>query len=205
VRMLDRIEGLPGCLFVTVPDVVGDASATLELFVKWAPELERRGLPLALVAQDGLEFLRWAIEWDRIDCLFMGGTTEWKESPAARELADEARARGVWVHWGRVNTRRRFDLVVAEHGDSFDGSKFARFRKTYLDGGLEWAREATEGRAMPTYRFELDTAADDETDAAIVAEVLVGAIRDERNNPAEPVDVRYRPLEGPDVIAPVTS
>lgn len=54
---------------------------------------------------------------------------------------------------------------------------------------------------MPTYRFELDAQADDETDAAILAEVLVGAVRDERNDPDEPVEVSYRPLEGLDVTA----
>lgn len=143
-RMIDRIEGLEGCRFVTVPDVVADAPATLELFEQWAPELEKRNLPLALVAQDGLEYLRWAIQWDRIDALFIGGSTEWKEGPAAAELARAARDRGKWVHWGRVNTKRRFDLIVETGAaDSFDGSKFARFRKTYLDGGLEWARAAT--------------------------------------------------------------
>lgn len=145
-RMIDRIAGLAGCLYVTVPDVVGDAAATAEQFERWAPALERRGLPVALVLQDGIEeMLPWlASQWDRLDALFVGGSTEWKESPVARALADQGRSRGKWVHWGRVNTKRRFDLCVAEHGDSFDGSKFARFRKTYLDGGLEWCRQAHE-------------------------------------------------------------
>jgi hypothetical protein len=146
VRMLERIQGLPGCLFVTVPDVVGDCHATLRLFHEWAPRVRGYGLPLALVAQDGLELRAEDIPWARINALFMGGTTEWKESPAARWLAGEARARGRWVHWGRVNTRRRYDLVVAEHGDSWDGSKWARFRKTYLDKGLEWARYTSLAR-----------------------------------------------------------
>lgn len=143
-RMLDRIQGLDGCRFVTVPDVVGDAPRTLELFDEWAPELERRGLPPALVAQDGLETIR-GIQWDRIDALFIGGSTEWKEGPGAAELAREARDYGKWVHWGRVNTKRRFDLIVETGAvSSFDGSKFARFRTTYLDGGLEWCRAAGE-------------------------------------------------------------
>lgn len=148
VRMIDRIKGLPGCLFVTVPDVVGDARATAAQFDKWAPALERRGLPLALVAQDGLEDMPdWlAFQMHRLSALFIGGSTEWKESETARELAAQARDAGRWVHWGRVNTKRRFDLCVAPHGDSFDGSKFARFRKTYLDGGLEWARNAGADR-----------------------------------------------------------
>jgi len=146
VRMLDRIAGLPGCLFVTVPDVVGDSVTTLELFDKWAPIVRRRHLPLALVAQDGLEDHFDSIPWARFSCLFIGGSTEWKEGEAARWLADEARARGRRVHWGRVNTRRRFDLVVADHGDSWDGSKWARFRKTYLDQGLEWCSEVSARR-----------------------------------------------------------
>lgn len=46
-------------------------------------------------------------------------------------------------------------------------------------------------------RFEWRVRADaaDETDAAIVAEVLEGAIRDERNNPDEPVSTTFRRLE----------
>lgn len=148
--MLDRLSPIATtCLFVTVPDVVGDAVATARQFELWAEACKRRGLPAALVAQDGLEELpAWLSRtWHRIDALFMGGTTEWKEGPVAAELAREASARGKWIHWGRVNTRRRFDLLV-EGGaiDSFDGSKFARFRTTYLDGGLAWAAEERERR-----------------------------------------------------------
>jgi hypothetical protein len=147
VRMLDRVRNLPGCLFVTVPDVVGDAAATAAQFDKWAPALERRGLPAALVLQDGIDepaLADWLERtWHRLDAVFVGGSTEFKEGPVAAEFARQAKDRGLWVHWGRVNTRRRFDLIVATGAaDSFDGSKWARFRKTYLPGGLEWAAEA---------------------------------------------------------------
>jgi hypothetical protein len=41
------------------------------------------------------------------------------------------------VHWGRVNSKRRIDHIIATGAaDSFDGSKWARFRNTYLDDGL---------------------------------------------------------------------
>jgi hypothetical protein len=137
VAMLDRIEGLPGCKFVTVPDVVGDAVTTLLRFRQWAPELEARGLPAALVAQDGLEDLAAWIPWDRIDALFIGGSTEWKLGDAAAELAREAKARGKWVHWGRVNSRRRIAHILATGAaDSMDGTKYARFRNTYLSAEL---------------------------------------------------------------------
>jgi hypothetical protein len=140
IRMLKRIAGLPGCRFVTVPDVVGDAAATAELFEEWAPVLEDLELPLALVAQDG--FNADAVEWDRLDALFIGGTDDFKLGPDGASAAREAKRRGLWVHWGRVNSRKRFDLIRATGtADSFDGSKWSRFRKTYLDQGLSWCLE----------------------------------------------------------------
>lgn len=159
-RMLDRLEGLPGCLFVTVPDVVGDAATTLEQFDEWAPELEARGFPLGLVAQDGMTLEDLELRAGRIAALFIGGSTEWKEGPEAADLARAAKRAGLWVHWGRVNTRRRFDLIVATGAaDSFDGSKWARFRKTYLPGALEWLEEAARARrfalAHPQYALAL--------------------------------------------------
>lgn len=146
-RMLDRLEGLEGCLFVTVPDVVGDSVQTLGLFDEWADELEARGFPLGLVAQDGMTVEDLQARAGRLAALFIGGSTEWKEGAEALELAVAAKAAGLWVHWGRVNTKRRFDLIVAGGAaDSFDGSKWARWRKTYLPTGLEWCETALEER-----------------------------------------------------------
>lgn len=140
VRMLDRIEGLAGCVFVTVPDVVGDAAATADQWERWLPELRARDLPAALVAQDGLE--PDDVPWDDVAAVFIGGTDDFKLGPDAIAVAREAKRRGVWVHWGRVNSRKRFDHIVATGAaDSFDGSKWARFRKTYLDQGLTWTLE----------------------------------------------------------------
>lgn len=200
VRMLDRLVGLEGCRFVTVPDVVGDAVATFELFDRWIVELETRGLPAALVAQDGLETMLDRVQWDRISAIFIGGSTEWKEGPAAAAIALEAKARGKWVHWGRVNTRRRFDLIVSSGAvDSWDGSKWARFRKTYLDQGLAWCRETAgePGKVdtmSPKYRFSFDAEARDATDAAILSDVVAGAVVDERNDPEIVVEVDFEPV-----------
>lgn len=141
VDMLDRITGLAGCKFVTVPDVVGDAAATRELFDVWAPELEARGLPVGYVLQDGSA--EAGVPWDRIDALFIGGSTEYKLGPEAAEFACEAKRLGKWVHWGRVNTLKRINYIASlGAADSVDGSKWARWRKTYLDTGLRWVREA---------------------------------------------------------------
>lgn len=104
-RMLDAVYGIPGCLFVTLPDVVEDAAATLELADLWLPELEARGLPPALVSQDGLA--AGDVPWDRLRALFVGGSTDWKYAEESVAVVREAQRRGLWVHFGRVNTMRR--------------------------------------------------------------------------------------------------
>ena len=71
-------------LWVAAPDVVGDAAATLRQFAQWEPELRARGLSVALVGQDGLT--RDAVPWDRLDALFVGGSTAWKLSDDAAGL-----------------------------------------------------------------------------------------------------------------------
>jgi hypothetical protein len=142
LAMLNRIQGLPGCLFVSVPDVVADAHATAVSFEKWAPAVERRGLPVALVLQDGLEtpaMRAWlARTWHRLDAVFVGGSTEWKLGPIAKEFANEAKRRDKWVHWGRVNTRLRIHRIIAGGAaDSYDGTKWARWRNKYLADELD--------------------------------------------------------------------
>jgi hypothetical protein len=109
-------------LWITLPDVVGDARRTLELFEHF--EREVVGLPKALVLQDGIENL--SIPWDRIDAVFVGGSTEFKYSATARAAAVAARMLGKWVHVGRVNTadRVRFWMGLA---DSIDGSGISRY------------------------------------------------------------------------------
>lgn len=108
------------CLFATAPDVVGDAAATLARSAPWLGPIRDLGYPAALVAQDGLEDLD--VPWDTFDVLFIGGSTDWKLGPAVRELVREAKARGKWVHCGRVNSRKRLRLMAAIGCDSVDGT-----------------------------------------------------------------------------------
>lgn len=120
---LERPRPRPGCLFATVPDVVGDAVATEALWREHRQLVEDLHYPVAFVAQDGLERLR--VPWEQLDCLFVGGTTEWKQSEAAFAIAAEARARGKWVHVGRVNGGGRY-RAWGPFADSCDGT-FLRF------------------------------------------------------------------------------
>ncbi len=124
LRWLDSMPR-EGCLFATAPDVVGDALATYALSLPMFPKIRALGYPVALVAQDGLEDL--TIPWGAFDCLFIGGSTEWKLGPEAAAIAAEAKAHGKWVHMGRVNSKRRMVYAASIGCDSADGT-YLRFR-----------------------------------------------------------------------------
>lgn len=118
------------CKFVTVPDVVGEALRTMELFEHFHHKMT--GWPLALVAQNGLENMR--IPWDSIQAIFIGGTDkndgngDWKMSNAARGIVRTAQTLGRWVHVGRVNGPERFYQCLNDwQVDSVDGTGISRY------------------------------------------------------------------------------
>ena len=139
VKMLDKCEGVPGCLFVTAPDVVGDAVATRELLHIWTHPLLSKNLPIGYVLQDGQQAKD--IPWHILSAVFIGGSTEFKLGPLARELVLEAKDKGLWVHMGRVNSQGRIRYAKSIGVDSIDGSSMARFTDTYLE---KFARIAME-------------------------------------------------------------
>jgi hypothetical protein len=146
-RMVERAAGVPGCLFVAVPDVVADAAATGRRFRQWAPLVERADLPLALVAQDGLTPAR--VPWDSIAALFIGGSTVWKMGPEAHRLILAAKGRGVWVHLGRVNRgNRRITWAKAVGCDSIDGTAVAKWTDAHLPGQLLRAAGPVQGTLL---------------------------------------------------------
>lgn len=113
------------CRFVAVPDVVGSARRTLEVFYRWRHQLV--AWPLALVAQDGLEDLD--IPWKGIAAVFIGGSpdTDWKLSKNAADVIKAAKAIGKWVHVGRVNSPGRFEYFENLGADSIDGTGLSRY------------------------------------------------------------------------------
>lgn len=142
LKMLDKHRHVPGCLFVAAPDCVGQAEATLKLFYRWTGEIRAYGYPVALVAQDGLRVGQ--VPWNAVDALFIGGTDAFKLGPEARALADAARARGLWLHMGRVNSRRRLRYASRIGCDSIDGSGFSKWPATLLPRAAQWIREWTQ-------------------------------------------------------------
>jgi hypothetical protein len=142
VKMLCRVETWPGCLFVAAPDVVGKARETMERFDDWRWEIVGRGLPVALVGQDGIEDMD--IPWDSFDAWFIGGSTEWKLSSASAELAVQAKRLGKWVHMGRVNSHRRLQIAYDVGCDSVDGTGWSKFPDEKFKRCMPFVRELHE-------------------------------------------------------------
>lgn len=111
------------CRWVAVPDVVGSAIRTLEVFDRW--KLKIAQWPLAYVAQDGQE--TQPIPWDEIACLFIGGSDQFKLGKAGAACVKAAKALGKWCHVGRVNTPGRFEYFEELGADSCDGTGLARY------------------------------------------------------------------------------
>jgi hypothetical protein len=107
------------CLFAAIPDVVGDAQATLDRFGQLAHVARGLGYPVALVGQNGLENL--PVPWRDFEVLFIGGDDAWKLGIEAAGLIREAVRRGKRVHMGRVNGGPRWEYADALGCDTADG------------------------------------------------------------------------------------
>lgn len=130
------------CKFAVAPDVVGDAVATLERSRPWFAKIRQLGYPVAFVAQDGIEDTD--VPWDEFDALFIGGSTDFKLGDVARAFILEAKARGKYVHVGRVNSKKRFDMFAAltvdgqSAVDSVDGTYLTFGPRVNIHRLLTW-------------------------------------------------------------------
>lgn len=112
--------------WIVIPDIVAGGIRSLEFSLSWMDKL--RGLParLLLAVQDGMnpddvrEYLSPAVG------IFIGGTTEWKES-TADQWGRLARRRNCYLHVGRVNSQRRISICAAAGANSFDGTSASRY------------------------------------------------------------------------------
>lgn len=133
------------CLFVACPDVVGDAAATLEQYHHWASKITELGYPVAFVLQNGQDP-------DAIPAsaaaVFVGGTTEYKYSPEAAAAVRVAKRRGLWVHWGRVNTARRLRYIAEIGCDSFDGTNVCKWPDIHVPRMLKLCEDIGAQRCL---------------------------------------------------------
>ena len=110
-------------LFATAPDAPYDHQATLRLSRGLLGPIRALGHRAAFVAQDGWD--EATTPWDEFDCLFVGGSTEFKFRGGAAAVA-AAKRRGKTSHMGRVNSLDRLRAAVSIGCDSVDGT-FLRF------------------------------------------------------------------------------
>lgn len=139
-------ENQATCLFVAIPDVVGCARRTLEVFDHWKGKTELRGWKVALVCQDGQENL--PLPWDDIDAVFIGGSTGWKLSPHVAHIIRAAKILGKHAHVGRVNDPARWQHFEELGANTCDGTGLARY--THM-------REAVARRGQAPRLFEAAT------------------------------------------------
>lgn len=149
-RWWSWLVGLVGeadtCLFATAPDVVGDHYATLERSGPWLPKIRGLGYRAAFVAQDGATVD--TTPWDEFDVLFVGGTTEFKLGETARDLVAHAKALGMWVHMGRVNSNRRFRYAEFIGCDSADGTYLIYGPDVNLPRMMRWINDLKDSPSL---------------------------------------------------------
>ena len=124
------------CIFATAPDVVGNWPETVAQARPWLARIQTLGYPAALVLQDGATLT--SVPWGSFDVVFVGGSTEWKLGSEAADLVTEARRRGVQVHMGRVNSRRRWRYAEALGCSTVDGTFLAFGPAKNLPRLLSW-------------------------------------------------------------------
>jgi hypothetical protein len=103
----------------------------------------RRGYRPAYVAQNGCRYIPAGAK-----CVFLGGTTEWKLGPEARQVARTAKRLGLWLHMGRVNSHRRLRYAAAIGCDSVDGTYLAFGPDRNLPRLLSWLADADHQQTL---------------------------------------------------------
>lgn len=140
------------CLFVAAPDVLKvlpngmvypNAVATLKQFPAWAEVIRDHGLPVALIAQNGLERMIDDVPWSLVDALFVGGSTEWKLGRGARTCVQVAQQLGKRTHMGRVNSYKRLAMAQSWGVGSADGTFLSFAPDTNLPRLLAWLSRTT--------------------------------------------------------------
>lgn len=128
-----------GCIMATAPDVVGDHDATVARSAPMIPRIRALGYRVGFVLQDGATVHN--VPWADVDAVFIGGTTDWKLGPDVPPLIAAAKARGMWVHAGRVNSGRRYRYMQALGVDSCDGTYLAFGPDQLLPNVLAWTSQ----------------------------------------------------------------
>ena len=139
---LDYVDSMGHApLWVVVPDVVGDAKATLASWPEWSDKLRAYGWPLAMAVQDGMQPDDVPAD---ADVVFVGGSTQWKWRTMATWCDNFAR-----VHVGRVNTDRWLWECHEAGAESCDGTGWFRGGESRLSGLISYLHRSQNNQGNP--------------------------------------------------------
>lgn len=119
-----------GADWVAAPDIVCGGMASLKRSLSWMPWLLPRCRRVVIPVQDGMKADDLAPHVGADVGIFVGGSTEWKESSTLAEWGPLSSSTGCWLHVARVNSVRRIAICKDAGAHSIDGSSVSRFRKT---------------------------------------------------------------------------
>lgn len=135
-------------LWIVVPDVPFDGTATLAWWDEWEPKLRDYRLPLALAVQDGICAKEVRSRLAPGDVVFVGGTTTWKWGTAESWCRDFPR-----VHVGRVNSPVRLRHLRSWGCESCDGSGWFRGKSPQVVGLAECLAAWHHGADDPMFAY----------------------------------------------------
>ena len=156
-RLLKRYyEYRADCLFVAIPDKVGDHKETVKMWEEHNHLAD--GYKKAFVIQDG--FTEWP---ENADAIFVGGSTEFKDSYEVEQIVKKALDNEMHVHIGRVNTFDRFYHFHRLGAHTCDGSgismydfmieKLYRLYRTASRNNVAWHSKKSEVRSQIGFEF----------------------------------------------------
>ena len=123
-RMASDSSNDPLCKWIVLPDVVGDAEKTTELFWEYYDAGHQN--KLAYVIQNGITDDMMMDIWPKINCVFVGGDDAFKDGEDAWRLCQLAAQKDKAVHVGRVNGPARLARWF-DYADSIDGSGLSKY------------------------------------------------------------------------------
>jgi hypothetical protein len=131
-----------------VPDVPGDAMATLERWSKFAPIVARAHIPIAVAVQDGMDAKTVNTLSPPSEVVCVGGTTEWKWATAQQWCLDFPR-----VHVLRCNSPTRLVEIDKWGCESSDGTGWNRGNRKQTEGLETWARKHAKPVKSPLWPY----------------------------------------------------
>jgi len=149
-RLTEMAWKKDSCRFVTAPDVPFDAEGSVKRSLPMLAPIRELGYPVALVGQDGIEDMD--VPWEEFDVMFLGGSTDWKIGPGARETARQALEHGKAVHMGRVNSLSRLWYARQLGCTSADGTFLRYAPDRNLPKLLRYIDQVNEGGDIPYLR-----------------------------------------------------